>query len=351
MAKTLVSGDPGVPMSLTIGILLGESYNGICALADLSCVSKIPNKFSGIVVEVRLLYLSSYLVILVSFVFLCFYLYPCYQWRGHPFTTSPPHPNEFTDPSTSTPIYGLNPDVIPWFGITPSLEQLMKNLTIICKSMRICVHPWLSKGMTQETLRWKMYPFSLTKKAKQWYIRSVGSMSGDWEKLRVDFCSSFFLLKCINSLLMDILDFEQLEKESLGAAWARFLRLLASNPHLFITEGVSLYIFCSCLDMKSARELDIIVGGSFEGKTTKEGREILGTLSKTLSYLPTITNPAAMSMYQALRVPQQPNLNLRFPHLNFRLFSPLVNHEHRRKRRFNLWSLLSDSRMILLKTS
>jgi hypothetical protein len=104
------------------------------------------------------------------------------------------------------------------------------------------------------------------------------SMSGDWEKLRVDFCSSFSLLKRINSLSMDILDFEQLEMESLGATWERFLRLLAIYPHLSIPEGVSLYIFLSCLDMKSTRELDIIAGGLFEDKTTKEGREILNIL-------------------------------------------------------------------------
>jgi hypothetical protein len=84
----------------------------------------------------------------------------------------------------------------------------------------------------------------------------------------------------MNSLLMDIRDFEQLEKESLSAAWGRFLPLLASYPHLSILEGVSLFIFCSCVDTKSARELDIIAGGSFEDKTTKEGMEILDTLTE-----------------------------------------------------------------------
>jgi hypothetical protein len=140
-------------------------------------------------------------------------------------------------------------------------------------------------GMTQETLRWKLFSFSLMGRAKQWYIRSVGSMSVDWEKLQVDFCSSFSLLKRINSLPMDILDFEQLKKESLGVAWARCLHLFAIYPHLSIAEGVALYIFHLCLDMKSARELDIIIGGSFEDKTTKEGREILDTLSED-SFLP-----------------------------------------------------------------
>ena len=45
-------------------------------------------------------------------------------------------------------------------------------------------------GMTQEALRWKLFPFSLIEKAEQWYTRTIGNMSGDWEELRDDFCYS-----------------------------------------------------------------------------------------------------------------------------------------------------------------
>ena len=34
-------------------------------------------------------------------------------------------------------------------------------------------------GMTQETLRWKLFPFSLVEKAKQWYMLAVESTNGD----------------------------------------------------------------------------------------------------------------------------------------------------------------------------
>ena len=100
-------------------------------------------------------------------------------------------------------------------------------------------------------------------------------MNGDWEELRADFCDSFSLIKRINSLPIDILDFEQLEKESIGAAWARFLRLLASSPDLSIPDDVSLNIFCSGLDMKFALKLNIATGGSFAQTTPAEGRGIL----------------------------------------------------------------------------
>ena len=33
-------------------------------------------------------------------------------------------------------------------------------------------------GMTQETLKWKLFPFSLIEKVKQWYALSVESTNG-----------------------------------------------------------------------------------------------------------------------------------------------------------------------------
>jgi len=47
---------------------------------------------------------------------------------------------------------------------------------------------------------------------EQWYTRTIGNMSGDWEEVRDDFCYSFSLTERIDSLPTDILDFEQLEK-------------------------------------------------------------------------------------------------------------------------------------------
>ena len=72
--------------------------------------------------------------------------------------------------------------------------------------------------MTQETLKWKLFPFSLIEKAKQWYIDTVESTNGDWDELKDKFCLAFFPMSCIVSLPRAILDFEQHEKESIGAA-------------------------------------------------------------------------------------------------------------------------------------
>ena len=80
-------------------------------------------------------------------------------------------------------------------------------------------------GMAQETLQWKLFPFSLIEKAKQWYTHSLGKVNGEWEELRDRFCLEFFPISRIASLRKEILDFCQDEKESIGAAWARFSKL------------------------------------------------------------------------------------------------------------------------------
>uniref|UniRef100_K3YN89 Uncharacterized protein n=1 Tax=Setaria italica TaxID=4555 RepID=K3YN89_SETIT len=53
------------------------------------------------------------------------------------------------------------------------------------------------------------------------------------------------------SLRSDILEFELLEKESIGVAWARFSHLLASSPSLSIPDDASLHIFCMEEDKSS----------------------------------------------------------------------------------------------------
>ena len=126
----------------------------------------------------------------------------------------------------------------------------------------------------EDPLRWKLFPFSLIERAEQWYTRTIGNMSGDWEELRDDFCYSFSLTERIDSLPIDILDFEQLE-ESIGAAWARFSRLLASIPDMSIPDEVSLEVFYSGLDMETALELDDASGGWFMHTTPEEGSDIL----------------------------------------------------------------------------
>jgi hypothetical protein len=130
-------------------------------------------------------------------------------------------------------------------------------------------------GMTQEMLRWKLFPFSLNERARQWYAHNVGKVNGDWEELRNKFCFAFFPLSRIASLRQEILNFQQKDNETIGAAWDRFSILTRSGPDLSIPNHVLLQHFWLGLNKESALQLDTAAGGYFTHKTTAEGEELL----------------------------------------------------------------------------
>jgi hypothetical protein len=76
-----------------------------------------------------------------------------------------------------------------------------------------CLH---ITGMSDETLRWKLFMFSLTRRAKRWYNKTVGTMQGDWKTLCTKFCLSFFSISRVVSLRFEVLSFKQKNKNLLA---------------------------------------------------------------------------------------------------------------------------------------
>jgi len=87
-------------------------------------------------------------------------------------------------------------------------------------------------------------------------------MNGNWGELRDKFCLKFFPESRLISLRKGVICFQQNEKESLGAAWARFLLLVKSGLVLSVADYVLLEHFYSGLDMDSASYLDMTDGVS-----------------------------------------------------------------------------------------
>jgi hypothetical protein len=138
--------------------------------------------------------------------------------------------------------------------------------------------------MNQQTLKWKLFPFSLVGGAKKWYYSLVGSMEGSWDTLREKFCLTFFPMFRVVTLRLEILAFKQLDKESLGTAWARFTNSLASGPDIGIIEPILLQHFRMGLDDESAKFLDTSSGGSVSHLNLSEGKDILGKILENTPY-------------------------------------------------------------------
>jgi hypothetical protein len=63
----------------------------------------------------------------------------------------------------------------------------LREFELLCSCLTIA-------GMTQETLKWKLFWFSLLGRAKKWYAHSVRDVNGNWDELRDKFCLALFPL-------------------------------------------------------------------------------------------------------------------------------------------------------------
>ena len=103
---------------------------------------------------------------------------------------------EFLEPPPSEhPIlssgYELHPDLIAmvrelsFFGLdSKNPYHHLREFELVCSCCAVA-------GMSRDTLRWKLFPFSLVEEARQWYTRTVASMNGNWVNLGLSFVSSF----------------------------------------------------------------------------------------------------------------------------------------------------------------
>ena len=120
----------------------------------------------------------------------------------------------------------------------------------------------------------KLFSFSLLGRPKQWYAHTVEAVYGNQGELRDKFCLAFFPLSRIAALRIEVLTFQQKEKDTIGAAWARFISLINSGPNLSLPDHVLLHPFHLGLNKEAALHLDISSGGSFSHKTISEGKVI-----------------------------------------------------------------------------
>ena len=65
----------------------------------------------------------------------------------------------------------------PFFGAINEDPYLhLEEFEELCSSLAM-------PDITQDTMRWKLFPFSLIGEAEQWYARTIESVNGDWGEL------------------------------------------------------------------------------------------------------------------------------------------------------------------------
>jgi len=125
----------------------------------------------------------------------------------------------------------------------------------------------------------KLFSFSLIGKARHWYKLKVGSVDGDWKELHNSFLLKYFPISKVVELRREIISFRQLEEESLGKSWDRFINLTLTGTNLSIPQEVLLIHFFEGLIMENKQTLNTASGGSFHHLSASEAWNLIDLMS------------------------------------------------------------------------
>ncbi|XP_061347094.1 uncharacterized protein LOC133292662 [Gastrolobium bilobum] len=161
-------------------------------------------------------------------------------------------------------------ETIGLFNGMPSEDPLLhiKNFMEIAYSFKI-------QGVTSDALKMKLFPFSLTNKAKAWLNTLQPNSIRRWEDMAEKFLMKFFPHTKAILLRNDIAAFQQYVGETPYKAWDRFKELLQKCPNHGIPEWIQMETFYNGLNNQTRGVVDASTGRALLARTFTEAYEIL----------------------------------------------------------------------------
>jgi hypothetical protein len=104
-------------------------------------------------------------------------------------------------------------------------------------------------------------------------------MQGDWETVCSKFCLCFFPVSRVVSIRKEVLNFRQLEEESLDTSWDHFNELIITVLDLAIQNPVLLQHFYMSLSKNSMESLHAASRGAFLYLFASKARSMLDRIS------------------------------------------------------------------------
>ena len=114
----------------------------------------------------------------------------------------------------ASPFYGnANKDAIT------HLQQFLELLTT-----------FVIKGVLQDAIQLRLFPFSLLRRAKQWFYANKSAVN-TWYDCTKAFQVRFFPTGKTNALHGRILNFHQVSNETIPETWSRLQEYILASPH------------------------------------------------------------------------------------------------------------------------
>ncbi|KAJ9566190.1 hypothetical protein OSB04_002156 [Centaurea solstitialis] len=121
------------------------------------------------------------------------------------------------------------------------------------------------RGVSDDVLKLKLFPFSLSHHARAWY-----------NSLKLDSITTWNQMAESRN---EICTFRQDDDEAVPTAWERFKELLRKCPHHGIPYCIQLETFYNGLNYSARQMLDATAGGAFTASSYNEGYNILEKFS------------------------------------------------------------------------
>ena len=138
-------------------------------------------------------------------------------------------------------------------------------------------------GVTEEAIRLRLSPSSLSDRAKQWLTFEPPNSIISWADLVHKFLTKYFPPAKTAQMRIEINNFAKKDRESLTETWDKYKELLRKCPHHGLTRWMQIYNFYTGLHAHTRWMIDTLVEGIFLKRTTQQVFDLLDGIA-TNSY-------------------------------------------------------------------
>ncbi|GKD28521.1 reverse transcriptase domain-containing protein [Tanacetum coccineum] len=125
-------------------------------------------------------------------------------------------------------------------------------------------------GISDDTLRLTLFPYSLTHHATAWYDRLPSNSNHSFDDMMRKFLSKFFPPSMVTKLRTEIMKFTQEPHESLFEAWERYQLSIDRCPNHNMLLVTQIDTFYNGLTLRNQDTINAAAGETFMQKTPEE---------------------------------------------------------------------------------
>ncbi|XP_058761643.1 uncharacterized protein LOC131635058 [Vicia villosa] len=137
-----------------------------------------------------------------------------------------------------------------------------------------------ANGVSPETIRLRLFPFSLRDRARAWLQSLPSNSITTWDELKKVFLARYFPSSKTAMLRGQINKFTQKDNESLFEAWERYKDMLRLCPHHGLEPWLIIHTFYGGLLYNTKLSLDAAAGGALMDKPYNESYQLIENMAQ-----------------------------------------------------------------------